>query len=639
MVHGLLYGPYAGEHSLDTPSSTDQRNDSESRSDLNSSPRIGQPSAHGGSAIQMVDNTYVGATHWASILESIQDIRGIVENEPEMPPSPSPSAQTRAADQPDVLFGKVSPISLEQAVSRLPPRNKTDQLIYLYFRSRFTVQPYIHTTKFQREYDGFWNDHSSIGLLWLSYLASILCLASSISIAKGDVISRDDLAHPDNLAPLATECLVAGDYLSGKPFSVEALMLHGYTELQRSSDLNSGIWAKFGLLTRMAQRLGYHRDPKYLTNITPFQGEIRRRLWFCIEVFDVLFSFQLGMPTVIRDDECDTESPANLYDTDFDENTLVLPQPRPLTDPTSTLYLCYKSRLCRLLRRIIRCMTSINSPAYEEVSKLDGEIHDFHNNLPPSLQIRPIRAYSFGEHTFDIMHRLMLEMMYLRSLCVLHRPYLTRQYNSPRYAVSRATSTDAALRILHLHAEYEEESKAGGRLFEDRYMLTSLTLHDFLVASMILCLDLTENAPSSPEDRSKKLKALGTSYRMWSERKHNSENAAHATRVVGAILRKISMQEPLGKAPAPPPLRPQPEVRDGSLAILLNNDVQPPPPPPPTSMNSFDQSSLMNAMDFSLDFSDTLPLDNVLNSSEAVNWSVIDKILLEAPGETFKLAP
>lgn len=70
--------------------------------------------------------------------------------------------------------------------------------------------------------------------------------------------------------------------------------------------------------------------------------------------------------------------------------------------------------------------------------------------------------------------------------------------------------------------------------------------------------------------------------------------------------------------PTRPPVQlpPQPEVRDGSLASLLNNDTQETPPPPP----SMDQSQLIHAMDFSLDFMDTIPLDNVLNDPAQYDW-------------------
>ncbi|RYP32438.1 hypothetical protein DL767_005202 [Monosporascus sp. MG133] len=544
MVSGLVYSAQTGENALETPPSSEQRNDVEGRSDLSSPPSVPMPPACLVPTTQIADSSYVGTTHWASVLESIHDIRGIVETEVDTPQSPSPPPQSWTADSPDLIFCRQAPITREQAVLRLPPRNRTDQLVLLYFRSRFTAAPYIHTNKFQREYDGFWRDSSSVSLLWMSCLASILSTASSISMAKGEDLSKESqLAHPENLSALATECLVAGNYLSGKPYSIEALMLHSYTEMRRSEELNMELWAKFGLLARLAQRLGYHRDPKYLANVTPFEGEIRRRLWFFIEVFDIVFAFTLGIPPIIRDDECDTDPPGNLYDSDFDENTAVLPPSRPATEPTSTLYLNYKSRLCRLLRRVIRYSMAIHPIPYQEILTLDGEIH---------------------------------------------RPYLNSEKDNPTYNISRSTCRDAALRLLDLHAEYEEESRPGGRIFDDNH-----------------------------EDRVRSMKALGTSYKIWSERKHTSKEAAHATKVVGAILRKISLQEPQANQPAPPPLRPQPEVRDGSLASLLNNDS---PSQPAVPRRLFDQTSLMQAMDFSLDFSDTLPLDNVLGRSQLVDW-------------------
>ncbi|KAI0164458.1 fungal-specific transcription factor domain-containing protein [Hypoxylon sp. FL1284] len=620
MVNGLVYAPQHREPAaLGTPSSSDQRAEiTETRSDLSSPPSLSSgatlvPTREG-------EHKYVGATHWSAILDSIHDIQGILGSETDPQSTPSPPPQGFDQDHPDVVFGRQPPITVHQAVSRLPPRSKTDALILLYFRHKFTTAPYIHTAKFQKEYDNFWVMPTNTSLLWISCLASMLWVAASIATMKGD--SDESMADlPDQLMALATECLVSGDYLSARPYSIEALLLHSYTDLQKNKEIDSSLWAKFGLVARLAQRMGYHRDPKHLPKITPFDGEIRRRAFFFIEVFDVLFSFQLGMPPIIRDDECDTESPSNLWDTDFDENIMALPPPRPLTEPTSVLYLCYKSKLCRLLRRVIRFTLAIHAPPYEEFTKLDDELSLYHTQVPPSLQIRPIRSYSFTDHTYDIMHRLMLEMMYLKSLCVLHRPFLNRDKDNPKYERSRNTCRDAALRILDLHAEYEEESKPGGRIHEDKYMLSSLTLHDFLIAAMILCLDLTENLSSSPEVRSRKLKALGTSYKIWAARKQTSTDAAHATKVVGAILRRVSMQDSAANR-APLPARP--EVRDGSLASLLN-DVHPIPPPPAYT------APVVPTTELSLDLDDYLALDNVLNEPNMINWTYIDQILLDRP--------
>ncbi|KAH8671400.1 fungal-specific transcription factor domain-containing protein [Xylariales sp. PMI_506] len=623
LVNGLVHTTQR-ETTLDTPSSSDQRTDGETRSDLST-----PPSSLGGAAlVNLGESHYVGATHWSSILESIHDIRGILDAEPEEPPSPSPPPPPSHTQDTDFLYGARNPITMDEAIARLPPRNRTDQLVLLYFRHKFTAAPYIHASKFQREYDGFWRDPNSVSLLWMSILASILWMSSSVMMDKGEDLSKEcEAAHPDNLAALSVDCLVAGDYLAGKPYSVEALLMQVYSELQRKRGNPGHIWAKFGLLVRLAQRMGYHRDPKYLPNITPFEGELRRRAWFFIEVFDCIFSFQLGMPPSVHEDECDTESPGNLFDLDFDETTMVLPPPRPATEPTNTLYLCLKSKLCRMLRRVIRYSMMIQPPSYEEILRLHEELQFYHDQVPLPLRIRPIRSYSFTDQAHDIVHRLLLEMMYLKSLCVLHRKYLNTEKDNPRYDLSRRVCADAAIKILDLHAEYDQECKPGGRLHEDKGMLAGMTVHDYLIASMVLCLDLTENLSTNQADRSRKLRTLGTSYKIFSEKKHVSSDAAHATRVIGAILRKVSTQEPPKKALAPPPPS-QPEVRDGSLASLLNNDNQLPPltPTPP-----LDQTQLASVMDFSLDFSDGAPWDNVLLDIAQYDWTMIDQYLLEAP--------
>lgn len=74
------------------------------------------------------------------------------------------------------------------------------------------------------------------------------------------------------------------------------------------------------------------------------------------------------------------------------------------------------------------------------------------------------------------------------------------------------------------------------------------------------------------------------------------------------------MQDMPQSKPPPPP--PQSDIRDGSLAILLNNDVQLPPPLP----TSYDQSQLIPAMGFSLDFMDTTPIDNILKDANMADW-------------------
>ena len=74
-----------------------------------------------------------------------------------------------------------------------------------------------------------------------------------------------------------------------------------------------------GISSRLAMKMGYHREPRHFASISPFEGEMRRRTFIIVEIFDLLSSFQAGLPLIIHEEERDTEPPSNLFDIDFDE--------------------------------------------------------------------------------------------------------------------------------------------------------------------------------------------------------------------------------------------------------------------------------------------------------------------------------
>ncbi len=86
-----------------------------------------------------------------------------------------------------------------------------------------------------------------------------------------------------------------------------------------------------------------------------------------------------------------------------------------------------------------------------------------------------------------------MELGQLKTICVLNRTFLTYQRTEPRYAPAREECRLAALHILDIFVEYTAESRPGGRLEGDAHGLSSLTLHDCLLAATVLCLDLMES--------------------------------------------------------------------------------------------------------------------------------------------------
>ena len=79
---------------------------------------------------------------------------------------------------------------------------------------------------------------------------------------------------------------------------------------------------------------GYHRDPSHNPNITPFDGELRRRLWAAVNQMEVLFSVMVGVPKSFIYAHCDTKPPSNLYEDELYEEMKELPPSRPLEEAT-----------------------------------------------------------------------------------------------------------------------------------------------------------------------------------------------------------------------------------------------------------------------------------------------------------------
>ncbi|KAK3171834.1 hypothetical protein OEA41_003918 [Lepraria neglecta] len=532
------------------------------------------------------ETNYHGATHWAAILDNIRDIQGVLEpgldNSEETPPS-------ALTDGPDILLDTTQSLTLTDVCNSLPPRTVVDKLLTAYFNAKH--------------------------------------------------IQLHGLPKPAFLLR-SGQTLVTGGYQKAKPYSVEAILLYAICKYMIKADVDTDVWMIMGISARLALKMGYHRDPRHLANISPFEGEMRRRIFSIVETFDLLFAFQAGLPAIIHEEECDTESPSNLFDTDFDENCTALPASRPPTDPTPMLYYCFKSRLAKIYGRVIRHALSLQNPSYEGTLKLDGELREINAAVPPSLRMRPLGS-SFTDQTYEILNRLNIEQLYLKSLCILHRKYLSHDRSNPAFIYSRRTCTDAGLQLLKFQAEIHDACQPGGQLYNDRWMLSSLTLHGFLLAAMITSLDLYEShkqsMSTSPEDMNaqvKKYDALKLSHGIWTSRRGISRDARRAANVLAAMLSKV----PRPNIPPNPADTPQ-EMPTWPPVSMNGADVK-----SAASISSRYSSWDMSGFDFQgqefpgNDYapSDAIsadPLNTVFNDFDNIDWGLVDQNLLGGSGE------
>lgn len=75
--------------------------------------------------------------------------------------------------------------------------------------------------------------------------------------------------------------------------------------LRRNDDARK-IWTMMGLVVRMAQALGIHRDGTYF-GLSPFETEMRRRLWWQVCILDARSSEDHGCDPTIAEALFDTK--------------------------------------------------------------------------------------------------------------------------------------------------------------------------------------------------------------------------------------------------------------------------------------------------------------------------------------------
>lgn len=103
--------------------------------------------------------------------------------------------------------------------------------------------------------------------------------------------------------------------------------------LGRRYDSPRFIWMMTGLLIRMAQCLGLQRDGSNFKHLSPYEVEMRRRLWTMICMLDLRASEDQGTELSILAGHYDTRGPLNVNDSDLTpEMTEFPPDRQGLTD-------------------------------------------------------------------------------------------------------------------------------------------------------------------------------------------------------------------------------------------------------------------------------------------------------------------
>ncbi|KAI0859349.1 hypothetical protein F4860DRAFT_504757 [Xylaria cubensis] len=490
---------------------------------------------------------YIDPSHWESILEDIKEVREhlAIPNRPLLQNEPGPGTHRVLADA-SHLFGSIPYTTFTEILGSLPPQPICDKLVSWYFSTQIFISGIVHPDKFQNEYEDFWKSPSTTSPLWAALLFSILSVIVSARQMKDHTL--DSSIPPVHILQQRTvQCLILGKYATANAHALETFMLHLLSCLLSKNNSPTNMWFEMGV----AFRMGYHRDPVNLSGISPFIGEMRRRVWLNIVQVEALMSYEMGFPSMIPSEFCDTDVPRNLDYTDLHIDMVTLPPTRPLSVQTAVRYSIAKHTVMSVLKKIVAHTQSLAVPVHERykgTTTLHNAIIQAYNGLPEVLKRRDINR-SFLDSSGLIVERCTIEILYLKGLIILHRRYISYERQSPESDPSRRACIEAALDLLHRQADVHQACESGGRLYEDRWMFLSLPAHDFLLAAMVICLDLSvsmrsrgaiDDSTDYKQLRGREYCALKTSREIWAVNSSNSHEAHVATLALDLMIRKVA---------------------------------------------------------------------------------------------------
>ncbi|KXJ91778.1 hypothetical protein Micbo1qcDRAFT_57767 [Microdochium bolleyi] len=511
---------------------------------------------------------YIGHEHWHSLLADIAEVKTFFNShKKDLESNYERVLQSKpltARDSPIFLLS-AAPASEVELRSELPSRSAVMTLVSRYFNSHDGSSNIIHGPTFQEQLRRHWQDPSSSTVVWIGLLYSMLCLAMLSYNRVGDEPPEWkgrglELAAEYRLRTV--QCLNLADYTKPREYTVETMILYLFGEVSSRYDADLGFWIISSTIARTAMRQGYHRDGKLFPTMSPFQAEMRRRVWTLIRMADIMFSHLVSLPTMLYAHDTDTELPRLIFDEEFGPETKVLPPSRPITEPTPIAYQVGKAKICFEFGNILQTIARLSPPiSYDEILLRDAKLREAQSELPPHLKMQPLE--NSQDPVTLLLARLNLSFLYYKIMCILHRKHMILARNNPRYAHSRRSAIEASLDTLELFRSVCRECEPDGRLRTHKWFVGSVS-RDTLLATMLILMEVYENESNTasgkrqdsqtmyfwtPAQRQEMIDSVTGIREIWKKLASETVEAYKALNIIDIVLAKVEKKDFKGEPP------------------------------------------------------------------------------------------
>ena len=367
-----------------------------------------------------------------------------------------PKDRKKGAEERERRFREPDP----ELEALLPSREETDNLVSIYLEQFEQVHRIVHIPSFRRDYAKFWQPgetrNAAFTALVLAMMGISSCLGAQLPHKFDKMVSSSHTR--------AIRWVQAVDAWQEKQSQKHRRLIHYqiaclvYLAKRINTMKKKRFWKNAGAMTQDAIGVGLHREPSHMSDkISPFNQEMRRRIWATIQSYDLQASFDHGLPSILCSLHFDVDPPRNIDDEEFDEDSKELPPSKPPSEYTFSSFQHLSRQSLPLRLELSRLLTGPPEELdYDRVIRYTNEINQEIDALPSwdvsdtsadssqsDQQGRPLKK--------PLLAYTLLHIQLRQYIIPLHQPFLRLRKTNSKYQYSEIIYYNAARDMVLLH--------------------------------------------------------------------------------------------------------------------------------------------------------------------------------------------
>lgn len=397
-------------------------------------------------------------------------------------------------------------VKLDQPISdlfsTLPSKSVCEALARCYFRTFEPIHRVLHVPSFWKDFDLVWEQDNSgqAASRFLMKLVLVLAIGTTFHVPLDD-------DEKNSLHRLAQIWIQSVQWMLMGPQEKVANTLDGLQIcclllLARQTTFNCDGPSAFvspGSILKMAMTMGLHRNPGMFSTLSPYQREIRCRLWATVLELTSQCCLTQALPLGCTQADYDTPLPSNLNDIDLKPEAKTLPPVAEGVTESSLQILLAKTLPCRL--RILQILNDFRSHhEYDTTLKLGAELRVACREIAGffNQHVHPEQPSDGRSHlNLTDFHRRLLDMHIRRFILFLHRPFMVQARSNPQFYLARKVCVESAMVYLananatDLHLPFEKfddlarMSTVGRGFYKGAYSSDAIMILSFEIVTQL----------------------------------------------------------------------------------------------------------------------------------------------------------